>query len=886
VRATGRATWSDDFRCFFARKLPREEVHVRFTYGPILSPDGRSVDGIFCPCTEITAEVVGARRLETLRKLGVKAAAARTVAEACRAAADVLGENPQDDPFAAIYLVDETGRHVQLCAAVGVAAEGWQLPAGVSLADDDPAGPLPLAAVFRSRRPADSADLVELGLRLVGAPWPEPVRTAVVLPISAAAHENLAGLLVAGVGPRRPLDASYRTFLDLVAGHIGTALADARAYEEERKRAEALAELDRVKTTFLSNVSHEFRTPLTLMLGPLEEEVRDRRQLPERRERLELVHRSGLRLLKLVNSLLDFARIEAGRMEAVYEPTDLAASTAELASVFRSAVERAGLRLLVNCPPLSEPVYVDCDMWEKIVLNLLSNAFKFTFKGGILVTLRELGTHAELAVSDSGIGIPESELPRIFERFHRVKDTRARTQEGTGIGLALVQELVKLHGGEVRVQSTMGKGTTFTVSIPTGSAHLPRERLDGTSPPPSTAPRGAAFVEEALRWLPGEGRENGARPAGRQVKRSAVGAPAATILLADDNADMRDYLRSLLGPRYAVVAVPDGQAAFEAALEHPPDLVLADVMMPRLDGFGLLQRLRAKLDTSAIPVILLSARAGEESRVEGLHCGADDYLVKPFSARELLARVGAHLELARKRRAVEEELRCGRQELESLVRERTADLEEANWALRQEVEARTRTEVALRSSEQRLAREVEAARRLHQVSTRLIQADNIRALFDHILDTGLALLSADCASLQMLAPGRGPGGELRLLGHRGFPAQAVKFWEWVRPTSACVCGMALRTARRVVVGDIEACDFLAGSDDQEMCRRAGIRAVQSTPLLSRSGSILGMFSTHWHRPHEPTQQELQLLDILCRQAADLIERRRAEAGLRQSEEPS
>jgi hypothetical protein len=210
VRATGRATESDDFLFFIARNLPREEVHVRFTYGPILSADGQTVDGIFCPCTEITAEVVGARRLETLRKLGVKAAASRTAVEACRAAADVLGENPYDVPFAAVYVVDEKGRKADLGAAVGVSSEGWQLPPAVWFAEDDPSTPLPLTPVFRTKSPADSADLRELGLRLVAVPYPDPVQTAVVLPIRAVAHEGLAGLLVAGVSPCRPLDASHR----------------------------------------------------------------------------------------------------------------------------------------------------------------------------------------------------------------------------------------------------------------------------------------------------------------------------------------------------------------------------------------------------------------------------------------------------------------------------------------------------------------------------------------------------------------------------------------------------------------------------------------------------------------------------------------------------
>ena len=223
---------------------------------------------------------------------------------------------------------------------------------------------------------------------------------------------------------------------------------------------------------------------------------------PVHRERQEVAHRNALRLMRLVNTLLDFSRIEAGRIDANYEPTDLAQFTTELAGVFRSAIEKAGLSLVVDCDPLREPVYVDRDMWEKIVLNLLSNAFKFTFEGQITVELRSVGDRVELRVSDTGVGIPEADLPRMFERFHRVKHARARTHEGTGIGLALVQELARFHGGGVAVASQEGRGTTFTVTIRTGTAHLPPERVSGTRRPSSTSVGALPYVEEALRWLP------------------------------------------------------------------------------------------------------------------------------------------------------------------------------------------------------------------------------------------------------------------------------------------------------------------------------------------------------------------------------------------------
>jgi signal transduction histidine kinase/DNA-binding response OmpR family regulator len=453
-----------------------------------------------------------------------------------------------------------------------------------------------------------------------------------------------------------------------------------------------LAELDRVKTEFFSNVSHEFRTPLTLMLGPLEDELRERVALPaQRRTRLETTYRNALRLLKLVNTLLDFSAIEAGRAHASFTPTDLAALTQDLASVFRSATDKAELALITDCPSLPEPVYVDREMWEKIVFNLLSNAFKHTFEGTIRVSLRWCGELVELAVSDTGVGIPESELARLFERFHRVKGAESRSHEGTGIGLALVKELASLHGGTVRVESVPRQGSTFTVTVKTGRGHLPSEKIAETRTSTPKAPQGGAFIEEALSSLPGtECRQNEFRDPG------GSGESRPRILWADDNADMRQYVTDLLSGAYRVDAVADGEAALEAARANLPDLVLTDVMMPKLDGFGLLKALRAAERTRRLPVILLSARAGEEAAVEGLDSGADDYLVKPFSARELLARVRTHVELARHRHSWE-------RELERRVKERTAELAATAEALASENSRRKSTEHKLEEQLQRLS---------------------------------------------------------------------------------------------------------------------------------------------------------------------------------------
>jgi diguanylate cyclase (GGDEF)-like protein/PAS domain S-box-containing protein len=405
-----------------------------------------------------------------------------------------------------------------------------------------------------------------------------------------------------------------------------------------REANEQLVLLDRAKVTFLGNVNHELRTPLALMLGPLEQLIQTAAGLSsEERSSLAMVYRNARRLLRLVNTLLDFTRIEAGRGTTAFELTDLSSFTCELASVFRSAVERAGLRLALDCPPLPDLVYVDRGMWEKIVLNLLSNAFKFTLHGTIEVTVRANGQYARLTVRDTGVGIPEHELAHIFERFHRIEETRGRTREGTGIGLALVQELVQLHQGTIRAESRIGEGSTFIVELPFGSAHLPADRVfdrENRVPQPTEA---EWYADEALGWLP-QPVEVGSDTAPDDRKERMP-----RILLAEDNADMRGYIVRLLGDHCQVEVAADGKAALAAIRARPPDLVLTDVFMLGLDGVELVRAIRRDSKTARLPIIILSASAAEEARVEGIKAGADDYLVKPFSGRELIARVERQL---------------------------------------------------------------------------------------------------------------------------------------------------------------------------------------------------------------------------------------------------
>jgi signal transduction histidine kinase len=473
--------------------------------------------------------------------------------------------------------------------------------------------------------------------------------------------EDVTELVLASEAGERLRDRTQAMEREVI--HRSRELHD--ALQQLREANAKLGELDAAKTVFFSNVSHEFRTPLTLMLGPLEDALSDASAPlpPAHKTRVQLAYDSSLRLLKLVNALLDFSRIEAGRMRASYAPRDISQLTAELAGMFQSAVERAGIRLEVDCPRIAEPVFVDRDMWEKIVTNLLSNAFKFTLQGAITVRVREAASSVFVEVADTGVGIPEAELPKIFDRFHRVAGTSGRTHEGTGIGLALVQELVRLHGGSIAATSTLGQGTTFRVELPKGSAHLPEAQVARVAEPHEVRRESAALLAEvdAMAGRAQAPSAPGLQPAGADSSR-------ARVLVVDDNPDVREYMAGLLATRYDVTTAVDGQAALEALTAtdtKPPDIVVSDVMMPRLDGVGLVRALRARQATAQLPVVLLSARAGEEATVEGLDAGADDYLVKPFSARELLARVRTHVNLARARKAWMEELERANRELDA-----------------------------------------------------------------------------------------------------------------------------------------------------------------------------------------------------------------------------
>lgn len=655
-----------------------EEAYFTFSFSPLRDDDGR-IAGVLQLVTEVTDVVLGERRATALHALSDLTTQAQSIEDATRLASAVLRDLSADLPFAHIYVVDplSPGRAV-LSQSPSTSERHERFPREIDVRNGRGLRFPEISRAIFEHTLIDIDDVVaRFGPLQTPSSVDEPTR-AVAMPIGTPDRKHVVAVLLAGLSPRLTLDARYRRFLELVTAQLAILMAAASAYSEEKKRSEALAAIDRAKTDFFNNISHEFRTPLTLILGPLEDALRDP-SATLRGDALEAAHRNALRLLGLVNTLLDFARIESNRQTPTFEPTDLSMLTAGLAGSFQSLLDSAGLTLLVDCPSLPEPVYVDRAQWEAIVLNLISNAFKFTFAGEIAVRLQDAGGTVRLSVSDTGTGIPSDELPKLFERFHRVKGARGRSFEGSGIGLSMVQELTRRHGGTVNVESTLGKGTTFVVSIPKRPPPPTRETTRISESPAAGLAAAASHVLEAQQW---HDRALSRSRRGDQIQpevavpagEAADQAPRERVLVADDNADMRQYLVRLLSPKWAVATAEDGETALAAALRQPPDLVLSDVMMPGMDGVALLTALRANPKTSTVPIVLLSARAGEEAIIDGLDTGADDYLAKPFTSRELLARVQSHLNMARLRREWAAQLERANKDLEAFTYSVSHDL--------------------------------------------------------------------------------------------------------------------------------------------------------------------------------------------------------------------
>lgn len=638
VMENGDACWAEANPLIRNRRGRAEVYYVTYSLSPLIDDNG-SVGGVWFISEDVTARLLEQRRFATLRELRVRLVEALTVDEAGGLAASALTTVPEV-PFALVYLIDES-RSSARCAGASFAS-GSLCAAQETVELSSTAGP---ASALLTRLAADRADgaLVEASMFVRSATDSNqtPLQ-AYAAPIGRAARDPVDGFLIAGVSDTMMFDDAFREFLNVAALGVARNVATVRERESEQRRAEAIAALERARTTVLDNASHELRTPLSLILGELEL-LHDNAQLAEPlRLRLGSIQRSAMRMLKLVNTLLDFSRLDAGERLRVFEPTDVAELTREVAAMFRSTAERAGLRLLIDCPSLPARIAVDRQGWEQIVCNLMSNALKFTNTGDIVVRTRVDAGDVVLMVEDTGIGIAESDLEQIFTRFYRGSDPRARTHEGSGIGLALVRELTRMHGGRIEATASPAGGTRMIVRIPRGDTNRVGEPV-GEPTSGAVGRYTTLSVAEADGWLDNRGATTESS-AGDTRDRTAD-----RILVVEDNADMRAYLRRLLEPEFDVQVCRDGREACELALAHPPSLVVSDVMMPGLDGFDLIRELRSQHPTRGMPVILISARADPQSTLAALELGADDLISKPFGARELLARVRATLENTRVR---------------------------------------------------------------------------------------------------------------------------------------------------------------------------------------------------------------------------------------------
>ncbi|MGS0686755.1 ATP-binding protein [Nakamurella sp. GG22] len=638
----GRTVQFDNQAQILERNGYPEECYFTFSQSPIIDVDG-TIGGIFTVATETTATILSERRMRIVRELGGLSMAGiaqgghapgqlgeSSLPMALEAALEILGTARESLPFAVAFSAAPDGAADRPTAPAAPVAHYGLVPEAVSAADA-PWFAEWTAAAARVIGSGNPEVMTGVRARVLGVVEPGPLGpltpdSAVMMPLTVSGRARPVGAVLFGLNPYRILDGEYQAFLSLVVRQIRIVLTDALAHDSERHRLRALADLDAAKTEFFQNVSHELRTPLTLLLSPLRDMLQsvdgddrpgahsvDHHTVGQHtvdRDDLQAAVRAAERLTVMVDALLDFSDARAGVRTAEHRPTDLTVPTAEATSMFRSTAERAGLRFGVCLPERPVVAVVDAPMWATVVTNLVSNAVKYTRDGAVDVRLHTAGADAVLTVTDTGVGISAEQRAKVFERFYR-----ASPQQGTpgaGIGLALVVDLVRALHGRVDLQSEPGAGTTVTVTVPLAAEPV------------------------SIADVPGSGSPSAAPDAPR-------------VLVVEDDADLRRYLTRLLTrDGWAVTAVADAETALALAVSHtdgPPALVLTDVMLPGRSGLQLVSDLRATPATCRLPVIVVTGRGGPDAAEEGLTAGADDYITKPFSSPELLARVRANHEL-------------------------------------------------------------------------------------------------------------------------------------------------------------------------------------------------------------------------------------------------
>ncbi|GAB4374790.1 MAG: hypothetical protein Kow00121_19650 [Elainellaceae cyanobacterium] len=498
-----------------------------------------------------------------------------------------------------------------------------------------------LQQVLQTQAPVVIDDLSQHPeMNILDLPLRSPARSLLVVPLL------YNGAIIGSISLRqvhqpRRWQSTEVELAQAVAAQAAIAVQQSRLYQTTRQQAEQLLVLDRQKTEFFQNVSHEFRTPLTLTIGPLESAVAQGQGLSYDQSVIAL--RNSRRLLRLVNQLLDLQRLDAGRMQSQFRPCNLLEFISQIVDSFRPYCEKKQIHLVTALQPCTL-VYLDLEKFDKVLYNLLSNAIKFTPAGGMIeVSLSSTGDRCLIQVKDTGVGIRSDQIPYLFERFRQADGSASRSYEGSGLGLALVKELVELHGGQVSVESCYGEGTAFTILLQTGVAHLPANQIVEL---PIELEHSRATIELAdtetelhaspSASLPVVQVEASPQPAAQNPNHTL----SAQILVVDDNADMRSYVSSVLQQAgHRVVTARHGGEGFQIAQAQPPQLIVTDLMMPMVSGLEMIQMIRQDQHLSGIPIVLLTAKADADTRIEGAEQGADAYLSKPFNDRELLAEV-------------------------------------------------------------------------------------------------------------------------------------------------------------------------------------------------------------------------------------------------------
>ena len=565
----------------------------------------------------------------------------------------VLSLWTQEDDFVQCVGLYESshnlGDSLKLDRAMDLGSNNWEnqeLPQSEAPIHGNPI----LQEILRTQEPVVITDMTQCALDIKGFDFPlrGKARSLMVVPLLADG-KSIGSITLRQDGKARTWLSTEIELTKAVAAQAAIAVQQSNLYQKTREQAERLLELDKQKTEFFQNISHEFRTPITLIQGPLESAVAMGEGLSYAQSAIAL--RNSRRLLRLVNQLLDLQRLDAGRMQPSFRPCDLVEFVNQIVESFRPYCEKKGLHLVTDLKA-SPKVYLDIEKFDKVVYNLLSNAMKFTDVGGtISVRLQSEGDRCRLQVQDTGIGIVKEQIPHLFERFRQAEGSENRSYEGSGLGLALVKELVEMHGGKVTVESVYGQGTTFSLWLFSGSAHLPIEQIVEAA---SELNISRASVELADLELQSTDSESIKTDLLISINTQDLSAKTGeSILVVDDNPDLRAYVSEILrASGYRVETARNGSEGFMMAKEISPRLIVSDLMMPLVSGMEMIRMIRNEEKLKGTPIVLLTAKVDEETRIEGTEKGADAYLAKPFNDRELLAEVRNLLALKENERRV------------------------------------------------------------------------------------------------------------------------------------------------------------------------------------------------------------------------------------------